>query len=154
MNSTRYLNKKYILSAVRSAYRNIKLEICFELGQEDQKNLHFYCSDLIPGNVTDTIGILKCLEKAENISPEDLHFLKDAMRAIRLDIAKKLTKFEIKRDLTLLLYLYVRKILGLDLYCCSQAMTKVAGYLARLMETVRDRVDITKINLTVESSRT
>ena len=151
MNSTRYLN---ILSAVQSAYRNILLEIYFELGQEDQKNLHFYCSDLIPGNVTDTISILKCLEKAENISPEDLHFLKDAMRAIRrLDIAKKLTKFEIKRDLTLLLYFYVRKILRLDLYCCSQAMKKVAGYLARLMETVRDRVDITKINLTVESSR-
>ena len=128
MNSTR----KYILSAVGSrAYRNIKLEICFELGQEDQKNLHFYCSDLIPGNVTDTIGILKCLEKAENISPEDLHFLKDAMRAIRrLDIAKKLTKFEIKRDLTLLLYLYVRKILGLDLYCCSQGCEESSWVLS------------------------
>ena len=152
---TTNLNKNYILSAFRKAYRNILLEIYFDLGQEDQRNLHFYCSDLIPGNVTDTIDILRCLEKAENISPEDLHFLKDAMRAIRrLDIAKKLTKFEIKRDLTLLLDLYVRKILGLDsVYCCSQAVKKVAGYLARLMETVRDRVDITKINLTVESSR-
>ena len=33
-------------------------------------------------------------------------------------------------------------------------MKKVAGYfIARLMETVRDKVNITKINLTVESSR-
>ena len=96
-SKTFHLTKNYILSAFRKAYRNILLEIYFDLGQEDQRNLHFYCSDLIPGNVTDTIDILRCLEKAENISPEDLiSFLKDAMCAIRrLDIAEKLTKFEI-----------------------------------------------------------
>ena len=76
------------------------------------------------------------------------------MRHIRrFDIVKELTEFEIKRDLTLLLDFYARKILGLDLDCCSVDVKKVAGHLARLMAIVGDRINIKTINLTVESSK-
>ena len=63
------------------------------------------------------------------------------------DIVKELTEYENKRDLTLLDF-YARKILNLDLHCCS--VKRIAGHLVRLMEVARDKVDITSINLRVE----
>lgn len=71
----------------------------------------------------------------------------------RLDIAKTLTEFELKRDLTILLDFYARKRNGSDLHCCSVSVKKVAGYLTRIADIVRDSVNLSSLNITVETSK-
>ncbi|KAJ7383283.1 hypothetical protein OS493_029248 [Desmophyllum pertusum] len=143
-----------VTDKLRQAYKGVLLQISHNLDREHQKELRYYCSGLIPMHDTDTIDILRALEHEGKISWEDVDLLKDALcKIIRLDMVKKLTDFEIKRDLTLLLDFYVRKIQGLDLCCrCSVGVKRVAGHLVRLMEIVRDTVDIRATSLTVESS--
>ena len=139
---------------LRQAYNAVLLQISFNLDQQHQEQLHYYFKGLIPITITDTINILRSLEYNRKIWWEDLNLVKEAMHDIgRLDIVKEFTEFEIKRDLTLLLDFYARKILGLDLDCCSISVKKVAGHLARLMAIVRDKINIKTINLTVESSK-
>ena len=73
----------------------------------------------------------------------DVNYLKYLMRRIRrLDIEETLTEYEVKRDLTILLDFYARKRQGLDFTCCSHNVRRVAGYLTRLMDMVRDNIDI------------
>lgn len=96
------------------------------------------------------------MEYNGKISWEDVKLVKEAMRKInRFDIERELTEYEIKRDLTLLLEFYARKILNLDLHCSSVSVKRIVGRLVRLTEFARDKVDlsITSINLTVESSK-
>lgn len=132
-------------------YNSVLLKISFKLDEEHQKKLLHYCSGLISKQVTDTIDILRSLEYKGKISWEDVNFVKEAMRKInRFDIVKELTEYEIKRDLTLLLDFYARKILNLDLHCCSVSVKRIVGHLVRLMEVARDKVDVTSISLTVE----
>ena len=136
-------------------YNSILLHISFKLDEEQRKNLLHYCNGLILKQVTDTIDILRSLEYNGKISWENVNLIKEAMGKInRLDIVKELTEYEYKRDLTLLLDFYARKILNLDLHCSSVSVKRIAGHLVRLMEFARDKVDsITSINLTVESSK-
>ena len=135
-------------------YNGVLLHISFNLGQKHQEHLRSYFNQLIAVNVTDTLEILRSLEYKRKISWSDVNLVKEAMGDIgRLDIVKELTEFEIKRDLTLLLDFYARKILGLELDCCSVSVKKVAGHLARLMEIVRGIIDIKPISSTVESSK-
>ena len=76
------------------------------------------------------------------------------MRKIRrFDIEREVTEFEIKRDLKILLDFYARKRQGQDLSCCSQNVRRVAGYLTKLTDKARDRVDITNIISSVKSSK-
>ncbi len=143
-----------VTDKLRQDYNGVLLQISFKLDAEHQRNLSYYCNGFIPILVTDTIDILRTLEHERKISWEDINLLKEAMHKIRrFDIVKELTEFEIKRDLTLLLDFYTRKILQLDLYCSSVAVKVVTGHLVRLMEIVRDKVDIAAISLTVESSK-
>lgn len=136
-------------------YNSILLHISFKLDEEQRKNLLHYCNGLILKQVTDTIDILRSLEYNGKISWENVNLVKEAMGKInRFDIVKELTEYEYKRDLTLLLDFYARKILNLDLHCSSVSVKRIAGHLVRLMEFARDKVDsITSINLTVESSK-
>ena len=136
-------------------YNSILLHISFKLDEEQRKNLLHYCNGLILKQVTDTIDILRSLEYNGKISWENVNLVKEAMGKInRFDIVKELTEYEYKRDLTLLLDFYARKILNLDLHCSSVPVKRIAGHLVRLMEFARDKVDsITSINLTVESSK-
>lgn len=139
---------------LREAYNGVLLHISFKLDEEHQKKLLHYCNGLISKKVTDTIDILHSLEYMGMISWEDVNLVKEAMYKInRFDIVKELTEYEIKRDLTLLLDFYARKILDLDLHCCSVSVKRIVGHLVRLMEVVRDKVDITAISLTVESCK-
>lgn len=140
---------------LRQNYNGVLLHISFNLGQKHQEHLRSYFNQLIAvTNVTDTLEILRSLEYKRKISWDDVNLVKEAMRDIgRLDIVKELTEFEIKRDLTLLLDFYARKILGLELDCCSVSVKKVAGHLARLMEIVRGRIDIKPVSLKVKSSK-
>ena len=136
-------------------YNSVLLHISFKLDEGNLKNLLHYCNGLIMKQVTGTIDILRSLEYNGKISWKDVKLVKEAMRKIsRFDIVKELTEYEYKRDLTLLLDYYARKILNLDLHCCSVSVKRVVGHLVRLMEFARDKVDsITSINLTVESSK-
>ena len=139
---------------LRQDYNGVLLQVSFKLDTEHQRELRYYCNGFIPIRVTDTIDILQTLEHERKISWEDVKFLKEAMRKMRrIDIVEELTEFEIKRDLTLLLDFYARKVLQLDLHCSSVSVKRVAGHLARLMEIVRDKVDIAAISLPVESSK-
>jgi len=55
--------------------------------------------------------LFRSLEHEGKISWEDVTFLKELMRTMqRLDVVKKLTRFELKRDLTILLDFYPRKV--------------------------------------------
>ena len=136
------------------AYNSVLLHISFKLDEEYQKKLLHYCNGIISKQFTDTIDILHSLEYKGLISWEDVDLVKKAMREInRFDIVKELTEYEIKRDLTLLLDFYARKILNLDLHCCSVSVKRIVGHLVRLMDVARDKVDITSISLTVESSK-
>lgn len=98
--------------------------------------LRQYCHGLIPVDITFILKLLRALEHNKNISWEDVNLLKEAMRVIRrLDLVKKLTEYECKRDLMLLLDFYARRIVRLDSYCCTVPVKKVAGQLERLMES-------------------
>lgn len=136
------------------AYNSVLLQISFKLDKKHQRRLRDYCNGLISIHATDTIGILRSLEHRGKISWEDVNLVTEAMKKIRrFDIVKELTEYEIKRDLTLLLDLYARKILNLDLHCCSVSVKRIVGHLVRLMEVARDKVDITAVSLTVESCK-
>ena len=143
-----------VTEKLRQDYNGVLLQVSFKLDTEHQKELRYYCNGFIPICVTDTIDILQTLGHERKISWEDVNFLKEAMRKMRrIDIVEDLTEFEIKRDLTLLLDFYVKKILRLDLPCCSVSVKRVAGHLARLTEIVRGKVDLAAISLRVESSK-
>ena len=116
--------------------------------------LLYYCNGIIPKQLTDTIEIFRSLEYKGMISWEDVIVIKEAMHGIkRYDIVKELTEYEVKRDLTLLLDYYARKILNLDLKCSSVSVKRTVGHLVRLMEVARDKVDMTSLSLTVETSK-
>ena len=116
--------------------------------------LLYYCNGIIPKQLTDTIEIFRSLEYKGMISWEDVIVIKEAMHGIkRYDIVKELTEYEVKRDLTLLLDYYARKILNLDLKCSSVYVKRTVGHLVRLMEVARDKVDMTSLSLTVETSK-
>lgn len=136
-------------------YNSVLLHISFKLDEDNRKNLLHYCNGLILKQVTDSIDILRSLEYNGKISWEDVNLVKEAMSKInRFDIVKEVTEYEYKRDLTLLLDYYARKILNLDLHCCSVSVKRMVGRLVRLVELARDKVDsFSSIILTVESSR-
>ena len=136
---------------LQQTYNTVLLHISFKLDEEHQKKLLHYCNGLISKQVTDTIDILRSLEYKGKISWENVHLVKEAMSEInRFDIVKELIEYENKRDLTLLLDFYARKILNLELHCCSVSVKRIVGHLVRLMEVARDKVDITSINLRLE----
>ena len=136
------------------AYNSILLRISFKLDDEHRKELLHYCNGLISKQVTGTVDILRSLEYMGKISWGDVNLVKEAMDEInRSDIVNELTEYEYKRDLTLLLDYYARKILNRDSHCCSVSVKRVVGRLVRLMEVARDKVDITSISLTVESCK-
>ena len=135
-------------------YNIILLQISHKLDKNNRKKLRHYCNGFIPRQVTDTLDILRTLEHERKISWEDINFVKEAMHEIRrVDIAEELAQFEIKRDLTLLLDFYARKILEFDLHCSSVSVKIVTGHLVRLMKIVRDKVDIAAICPPVDSSK-
>ncbi|KAL9987848.1 hypothetical protein ACROYT_G002220 [Oculina patagonica] len=139
---------------LRQTYAEVLLQIARNLDQAQQQELRFYYSrsGLIPMEDTGFLNTLNSLEHVGMISWEDVRSLKEGLLAIqRLDLAKELTVFETKRDLTVLLDFYTRKRLGLDLCHRSDSVEKTVGYL--LKEIVRDGFDITSVKTFVESSK-
>lgn len=141
-------------SKLRQAYAAILLQIVHNLDRNQQQELSFYYSrsGLISVEDTGILTTLTSLEYAGMISWEDVGRLTEGLRQIhRLDLAKLLTEFEMKRNLAVLLDCYTRGRLGLDLCFRSDSVQSTATSL--LMETVRDGFDITNIRSLVGSGQ-
>jgi len=139
---------------LRQAYNNVLLQISFDLDREHRKELSRCCTRHVTKQDTETVTIFRCLEHEGKISWENVCFLKDVMRTTqRVDIVRKLTEFELIRDLTILLDFYARKRQELHLSYCPLPVKIVAGYLARLTKIVQDSLDVACLSITVESSK-
>ncbi|XP_022786836.1 uncharacterized protein LOC111327016 [Stylophora pistillata] len=142
---------------LRRAFSAVLLQISRDLDKDEQKEFRFYCDGLIPREDKGFLKILRSLEHADLISWADVKFLKEALRAIkRLDLAKLLTTFEVRRDLTILLDFYSRKRLELDLPYVSPSMKTTARHLLTVVtenESERCRFDIARMRTLVESKR-
>lgn len=133
---------------LRQAYKNVLLQINDDL-KEALRRLRRCCTGCISKQDAGTITTFRSLEHEGKISWEDVTFLKELMCTMqRLDVVKKLTRFELKRDLTILLDFYPVQISR----CCSVSLKRFAGYLTRLADVDRDRVDLSSLNITKESS--
>ena len=140
---------------LRRDYSYVLFQISQNLGREYTNKFRRLCTGHISNtNTTEITSMFHCFEHEGLISWKDINYLKDLMRKIRrFDIEREVTEFEIKRDLKILLDFYARKRQGQDLSCCSQNVRRVAGYLTKLTDKVRDRVDITNIISSVKSSK-
>ncbi|XP_068736879.1 uncharacterized protein [Montipora capricornis] len=134
------------VNKLRRAYKAVLLQICHNLEKAQLQELRFYYSSPLAKQDDEALSILSSLEDTEKITWEDVTFLKEGLCAIeRLDLAQKLTAFEIKRNLTILLGFYARKRQGLDSCCWLSASVRSIGeYLVNLtMELHRNRLDFT-----------
>lgn len=148
------MSSSTLTDRIRLDYNAMLIYISFNLDENNQIQLRQYFHGLIPVDITAILELLRALEYNKNISWQDVNLLKEAMRVIRrLDLVKKLTEYECKRDLMLLLDFYARRIVSLDSYCCTVPVKKVAGQLERLMEIARDRINFKIISLTADSAK-
>ena len=146
---------KTLTDQLRRDYSYVLFQISQNLGREHTNKFRRLCTGhILNTNTTEITSMFHCFEHEGLISWKDINYLKDLMRKIRrFDIEREVTEFEIKRDLKILLDFYARKRQGQDLSCCSQNVRRVAGYLTKLTDKVRDRVDITNIISSVKSSK-
>ena len=127
---------------LRQIYRAVLVQISRDLDKKQYKELQFLCTGLVPRRVKGVLTIFRSLEEAAKMSWVDVTFLKECMHDVgREDLVVKLTAFEIKRDLSILLNFYVKKRNGLRPFYHSSA-TDAAEYLIQLMEGFPGRVDV------------
>ncbi|XP_068721613.1 uncharacterized protein [Montipora capricornis] len=142
-----------VTSQLRREYRSVLFQISKNLEQAHLKKLCLYCTGQSLQQYANTCRIFRDLEYEGKISWQDVSFLKEVMRTLtREDVVRELTEFELKRDLTLLLDLFTRKRRGLDIHCCSSSVKKVTGYLTTLADKLRGIVDLTCLDIPVQSS--
>ena len=141
---------------LQQPYNASLLHIVHNLETDQLKELYFYFTGRISEQTTGYLHILRSLENDGKFSWLDLRSLKEALSVIhRRDLAKSLTKFEIKRDLVILLDFYARMRRGSESRSRSSSVELVAGYLVNLMsEIARDGFDVTNVrSLTETDSR-
>ena len=141
---------------LQQPYNASLLHIVHNLETDQLKELYFYFPGRISEQTTGYLHILRSLENDGKFSWLDLRSLKEALSVIhRRDLAKSLTKFEIKRDLVILLDFYARMRRGSESRSRSSSVELVAGYLVNLMsEIARDGFDATNVrSLTETDSR-
>lgn len=145
----------YVL--MKLSFKGKMIFMSSNLNEEDLRQLRYYLEGFIPVNsCSDAMDIVRLLENDGRISWENVKFIKKAMESIRRqDIVKELTKFEIKRNLTLLLDFYTKNVNGLDSNFCENklGMKMIASLLQKIMDTARESVNVRNISSTVESSR-
>lgn len=127
---------------LRLIYRAVLLQISRDLDKEQYKELQFLCTELVSRRVKGVLALFRSLEEAAKMSWVDVTFLKECLHDIgREDLVVKLTAFEIKRDLSILLNFYVKRRNGLHPVYQSSA-TDAAKYLVQLMEGFQRRLDV------------
>ena len=113
----------------------------FELGKPVEE-LQFLCAGLVPRRVKRVLTLFRSLEDAGKMSWVDVTILKECLHDVgREDLVVKLTAFDIKRDLSILLNFYEKKRNGLHPFLQPSA-TNAAEYLVQLMEGFQGRVDV------------
>ena len=123
-------------------YRAVLVQIARDLDKEQRKELQFLCNGQVPRRVKGVLTLFCSLEEAAKMSWVDVTFLKERLHEVgREDLFVKLTAFEIKRDLSILLNCYIENRNGLDSFYQSSA-TNAAEYLVQLMECFQGRFDV------------
>ena len=129
-------------NSLRQIYRAVLVQIARDLDEEQRKELQFLCTGLVPRRVKEVLTLFRSLEDAAKMSWANVTFLKECLHDVgREDLVVKLTAFQIKRDLSILLNFYEKKRNGLDSFYQSSA-TNAAEYLVQLMEGFQGRVDV------------
>ena len=126
---------------LKQAYKAVLLQVFNDLRAEQRAELYFYFTAPISG---ETLHILRSLEDADKISWLDVSSMKKALTAIsRLDLKKKLTAYEIKRNLTILLNFYAKMREKLKPCSLFKPVESVARCLLDLMTAiVREGFDV------------
>ena len=133
---------------LQRAYKAVLLQIVRNLEKYEQEELRFFFDELISRRRPGALSIMSSLENAGKISWSDVSFLKEGLEQVkRLDLVEKLTVFEVKRNLTVLLDFYARKRQGMKL-CCQTVpdpVERVAGYLLKITrEVFQDGFDVSE----------
>ena len=133
---------------LQRAYKAVLLQIVRNLEKYEQEELRFFFDELISRRKPGALSIMSSLENAGKISWSDVSFLKEGLEEVkRLDLVEKLTVFEVKRNLTVLLDFYARKRQGMEL-CCQTVpdpVERVAGYLLKITrEVFQDGFDVSE----------
>lgn len=132
---------------LRQTYRNALYQIARNLDEEQQKGLQFLCVEHVPRRVKELLDLFYALEENKKMSWIDVSFLMKCLDAIgRKDLAELLAKFEVKRNMFILLSFYVKKRNGQYSFDDDDddrsSATELAEYLVQLMEGFEGTVEI------------
>ena len=142
-------NYNTTIENLQRAFKAVLLQIVHSLEKDQQEELSFLFNEFISTTKPDdALNIMYSLENAGKISWSDVSFLKEGLEQVkRLDLVKKLTAFEVKRNLIVLLDFYARKRQGIE--SCYQSVPdpvkRVAGYLLKITrEVFQDGFDVSE----------
>ena len=142
-------NYNTTIENLQRAFKAVLLQIVHSLEKDQREELSFLFNEFISTTKPDdALNIMSSLENAGKISWSDVSFLKEGLEEVkRLDLVEKLTVFEVKRNLTVLLDFYARKRQGIESCCQSvpDPVERVAGYLLQIIrEVFQDGFDISE----------
>ena len=133
---------------LRQTYRNALYQIARNLDEEQQKGLQFLCVEHVPRRVKELLDLFFALEE-NKMSWINVSFLMECLDEIgRKDLAELLAKFEVKRNMSILLSFYVKKRNGQHSFDDDDdrsSATELAEYLVQLMEVFEGTVEIRDI---------
>ena len=137
------------IEKLQRAFKAVLLQIVHSLETDQREELSFLFNEFISTTKPDdALNIMSSLENAGKISWSDVSFLKEGLEEVkRLDLVEKLTVFEVKRNLTVLLDFYARKRRGIESCCQSvpDPVERVAGYLLKITrEVFEDGFDVSE----------
>ena len=132
---------------LRQTYRNALYQISRNLDEEQQKGLQFLCVEQVPRRVKEPLDLFYALEENKKMSWIDVSFLMECLDEIgKKDLAELLAKFEVKRNMFILLSFYVKKRNGQYSFDDDDddrsSATELAEYLVQLMEGFEGTVEI------------
>ena len=142
-------NYNTTIENLQRAFKAVLLQIVHSLEKDQQEKLSFLFNEFISTTKPDdALNIMSSLENAGKISWSDVSFLKEGLEQVkRLDLVKKLTAFEVKRNLIVLLDFYARKRQEMESCCQSvpDPLGRVAGYLLKITrEVFQDGFDVSE----------
>ena len=126
---------------LKQAYHAVLLQVFKDLEAEQRAELNYYFTAHVS---RDTLHILRSLEDTGKVTWLDVSSLKKALTVIsRLDLERNLTRYEIKRNVTILLNFYAEMRQELQPCSLSKSVESVARCLLDLMTAmVRDGFDV------------
>ena len=132
---------------LRQTYRNTLYQIARNLDEEQQKGLQFLCVEHVPRRIKELLDLFFALEENKKMSWINVSYLMECLDAIgRKDLAELLAKFEVKRNMFILLSFYVKKRNGQYSFDDDDddrsSATELAEYLVQLMEGFEGTVEI------------